>query len=236
MYPPPPPPKSYAIAILDLLGYKKHLGTVDRSASVRLANLYERMFLWLTAVEHGRRFDHLSLTSAGEIVHVNEVVDFIVASDSIMLWVPLQKADFLAAAVARLFIRALGWGAALRGTIAAGECIMDLERHILIGHPIVEAVEAEKRQNWLGVGVLPDPDGVLTSLPEVVAYAVPVHDSSQSPTLQHALAWHWYEDTPNAAQIYLDRLRASAGESYRLKYEHADSFVRSMQRSNCKAG
>jgi len=75
------------------------------------------------------------------------VIDFIVASDSMMLRTPLQKADFLVAAVARVFIRALGWGAALRGAIAAGEWIINLGRPILIGHPIVKAIEVGKRQN-----------------------------------------------------------------------------------------
>lgn len=232
MYPPSPPSKSYAVAVLDLLGYRNFLGDEGRPGSKRLTELYETMFMWLTSVERGRRFDHFSLTAAGEIVRINEVIDFIVASDSIMLWTPLEKADFLAAAVARIFLRALGWGAPLRGAIAAGECIMDIERHILIGHPIIDVVNAEKCQNWLGVAVLPDAEGQLTRLPEVVMYDIPVHKSCQSSALKYALAWHWYEEVPNAAQIYLDRLRPSVNESYRAKYDNADTFIRSAQQND----
>lgn len=72
---PPLAPKSCAVAILDLLGYKELLGNEKGAAgTVGLASLYETMFLWLTAVEDGRRFDHLSLTPAGQIVQINEVV------------------------------------------------------------------------------------------------------------------------------------------------------------------
>jgi hypothetical protein len=229
MHPPSPEPETCAIAILDLLGYKSHLW--DEAGSPKpnaLASLYETFFLWLTATDYGRSFNRFTLTADGKLARVEQAIDYVVASDTMMLWAPRDKAQYLLAATARLFIRALGWGAPLRGAIGFGDCILDFERHIVIGYPIVEAVEAEKRQDWLGVCVLPSAAAALAGNTGIVPYEVPVKQaySQSSPSLQHALAWHWAEEVPNAAEIYLTRLASAAPCGTRQKYKRALAFIR----------
>ncbi len=187
------------------------------------------MYLWCEAAKYGSSFG-VNLAADGELAQVDSAVDFIVASDTIMFWAPMEKADYLVAAVARVFLRALGWGAPTRGAVAVGDCILDLKRHILIGYPIVQALEAEKRQNWLGVAVLPDAAANLTGVDCIVPYDVPLKDPLSTPPLRHALAWHWAEDVPGAAEIYLERLSDVASDSDRAKYDNTGMFVRSKRR------
>jgi hypothetical protein len=225
IHPPGPTPQPFAIGILDLLGYQEHLRQPQG-----LAALYERIRLSLLAVEHGRTLTGLRFDADGKLDTFNETVNFIVASDTIMLWAPMTKVDFLVAAVGRVFITSLEYGSALRGTITAGDCIMDVDRNILIGGPIVEAVTVERFQNWLGVAVIPDAEGALSSARGVVRYDVPLKDDSKRRDLRHALAWHWYEETSNAATIYLDRLKAVTGEPHLDKYDNAAAFIRATPR------
>ena len=118
----------------------------------------------------------------------------------------------------------------MRGAIATGDCILDLERHILIGYPIAQAVAVEKRQEWLGIAVLPDAAKALEKVAGIVRYDVPVKDSSAAHFLQRAVAWHWAAENPGDAAIYLKRLSGLAREGDRAKYENAERFLRSAER------
>jgi len=231
MHPLPPPPESYAVAVLDLLGYKSHLW--DNTGAPKpngLTSLYETCFLWLHAADYGRSFSGFGLTNEGRLLPINEIVNYIIASDTMMLWATKAQAQFLVAAVARIFIRALGWGAPLRGALGYGDCILDLDRRILIGFPIVEALDAEKRQDWIGVCVLPDAVDALEGVTGIVRYDVPLKPqcSNSLPALRHALAWHWAQEVPNAAEIYLTRLAGFAPAVNRVKYDNALTFIRSV--------
>lgn len=226
MYPPPPPPELLFVAILDLLGYHNHLW--DEHQAVRpngLARLYEVYTLLQLARSDSVRFHGIELSDSGRLQPINETVNCRVFSDTLVLWAPEEKARFLVAAVAQLVIRALQFNAPLRGAVAHGECILDPQKGVFIGYPLVEASAAEKAQEWIGVGVLPDAAARLGETPGVVSHSVPMK-TVRPCTLHHAIAWHQAEDLPGAALIYLDRVRSQAPSSARKKYDNALEFIR----------
>ncbi len=216
------------MAILDLLGYKRFLWDErDTRRGGGPADLYERYSLLLHALDKSTTIDRLELRGE-QLFSVWGKLPSLVASDTIMLWSDPPDVGHFLSAVCRLMVQALGWGCPLHGALAYGDCILDTEKNILIGFPIVEAVQAERRQDWIGVGVLPTAAAVLEEHAVVVPYDVPMK-SSEGPTplepLRHALAWHWAEETPNAAQIYTTRMRDSSGEEHRSKYENTLAFI-----------
>jgi hypothetical protein len=232
MYPPPPDPIPYFVAIIDLLGYKDHLSDENGKHKIQgLTNLYEVYYLLLYVAGKSTKFEGLKLLKNGSIISINEAVDCIVASDTIMLWEMKEKAEYFVAAVAKLIHGALGFGAPLRGAIAFGDCIIDKSKNIIIGYPIIEACKAEKLQDWIGVGVLREAAINLESVKGLVDYPVPIKRESENYSdinINHAIAWNWAEDNPNDSVIYLERQRASASIYNRIKYDNALSFVHSI--------
>lgn len=52
-----------------------------------------------------------------------------------------------------IFTEAIKRGIPLRGAISRGKAIMDEEKRLYLGQPIVEAARAEAAQNWMGIGI-----------------------------------------------------------------------------------
>lgn len=52
-----------------------------------------------------------------------------------------------------IFIEAIKRGIPLRGAISRGAAIMNEEKMLYLGQPIVEAARAEAAQNWLGIAL-----------------------------------------------------------------------------------
>lgn len=79
-------------------------------------------------------------------------------SDTFLLWIkrdPLLNpliGGFLEKC-SIVFCKALKRGIPLRGTISIGTSIMDEEKHIFLGKPLVEAAKAEPHQRWLGIAI-----------------------------------------------------------------------------------
>jgi hypothetical protein len=231
MLPPPPTPQPLLVAIVDLLGYKGHLYSPDRTLlDGGVTGLYEKYTLLLVAVRDATRISFHELSEAGQLKAVRAQINHLIASDSVMLWASIEQRDHLVCAIASLVNLGVMFGVPLRGAIAFGECIFQLEKRILIGHPIVDAVEAERCQNWIGVGVLPEAAAHLSSVPGVVDYPVPLKrstckDTSSLPVMRKAVAWHWSDDDPNAPAIRLRRLAEASCNTDRQKYNHALDFV-----------
>lgn len=233
MYPPPPIPQPYFVALLDLLGYASHLYDGDRHRGPRgLESLYETYFLLLHALQSETNLAWLELDPNGDgrIVPISEVVSHQVFSDTILLWAPPDKARFLVVSICRLMLHALARGAPLRGALAFGDCILDEPKGILLGYPMVDAARAERSQDWVGVGVLPEAAACLSGHPAIVAYPVPMKATASGQTLrlEHAVAWHYAEETPFAAATYLERLASVAPSDAAAKYQNAIAFVRAV--------
>ncbi|MFZ5564471.1 MAG: hypothetical protein ACOZBW_10500 [Thermodesulfobacteriota bacterium] len=214
------------VTILDLLGFKRHLR--DENGTIRpngLADLYERYFLLLDAKHRATVIDRFQLTPSNNVEHINTKVQSFVASDTLMLWSNENEVNFLIIAVANLVNQALLYGAPLRGAIAYGDCILESSKRIFLGYPVVDAVQAEQCQEWIGVGVLPSAAEHLKGNPAIVEYTVPIKPACPNISIRHALAWHWAEETPNAPEIRLRRLMGLADSRDRGKYQNAIDFI-----------
>lgn len=74
-------------------------------------------------------------------------------SDTIVFWCPWHPRHLqsLCYSMMEVLCRSVEIGLPLRGAISAGEAILDKEKSHFVGKPIVNAVEAEKVQRWIGV-------------------------------------------------------------------------------------
>jgi hypothetical protein len=236
MIPAAPAPKSFFVGILDLLGFKSHLWGNNRSQRLNgLANLYEKYTLFLTALNRSINFAGFQWTEEQSIRNVNEQISHLVASDTVVLWSAEDKVDYLIWSISNLVNTALTFNVPLRGTLAYGDCIIDPLKNIFIGYPIVEAIEAEKLQEWIGVGVLPTAASRLKHIDAVVEYTVPLktkENRSNLPFISHAVAWHWAEFVPNAPHIRIERLMQMAAAKDKIKYKNALLFVKRIIEKN----
>ncbi len=224
MLPPPPASTLVFVAILDLLGFKATL--CDDSGVSRprgLEELYETYFKLLWAKDLSTRINNFELGQDKNIRHVSGRINNVVASDTVLLWASDDEAEYFVDVVAELVNFALTIDIPLRGAISYGNCIIEKGKNIFLGLPIVEALEAEKIQEWIGIAVLQKAVDKIPNHPRVVEYCVPVKPDTSN--LNHALLWHWAENTPNAPEIRLKRLMNMASEKDKLKYENALAFV-----------
>jgi hypothetical protein len=225
MYPPPPKPQPLFVAVADFLGFKRHLWDQQWAPLTNgLENLYETYFLLLHTLDRATTIDRFELSSENNIKHVNLKISHLIASDTIVLWSSEQEVNYLLIALANLVGQALGSGVPLRGALSYGNCILDPNNNIFIGYPIVEAVEAEKCQDWVGIAVLPQAAYKLSKTGMVVKYEVPLKSGYSAP-IEYAIPWHWAEEVPNASEIHLKRMMDYADEKDRRKYLNAIDFV-----------
>lgn len=219
MWPPPPASKPHFVVVLDLLGYRQILHEKG------LHDLYVLVHFLLHAIEESTRLEGLMLTHENTVEHYDVKISHLFASDTIMLWTDDKNVPYLIGASALLMNKALQFSLPLRGSLAYGDCIFHSERNIHIGHPIVEAIEKEKEQEWIGIGVLRSAAEQLKGHPAIVEYDVPMKEGKAP--LKHALAWHHWEEVPEGATIYLNRLMDSAGKDHCPKYKNTFKFMES---------
>ena len=78
-------------------------------------------------------------------------------SDTILLWTDYSRGPLLLGAAksvaCQFFCRCFASGLPLRGAMAAGPAVMDPERRIFLGEPIIDAARAEAAQRCAGIGI-----------------------------------------------------------------------------------
>lgn len=221
MIPAPPKPEPLFIALVDLLGFKNHLwDSSGQKIQDGLGSLYEKYVRLLAAIKHSIEFNGPRFTREHSIEFVDIKVPHLIASDTVLLWSSQVDVEFLIGAVSNLINLGLTFNVPLRGALAYGDCIIDVSKNIFIGYPIVEAIETEKCQNWIGIGVTNNAANLIDNMDGVVKYPVPLQSSfetNKSINISHAIAWHWAEpfqndpdnlaqNIPNGPEIRLKRL------------------------------
>ena len=155
-------PSVIIMAYFDVLGFSN---LVRNTRLEKLLEIYERLREKVKTAagsigfkEPLRHFDSVFGTNfsnkvdswAWMLLEVNTSI----ISDSIMLWSrfhPPAMDAFLEICCA-FFCEALKIGIPIRGCISFGEAIFDTKKQIFIGLPLVECVNGEKVQNWIGCG------------------------------------------------------------------------------------
>ena len=139
----------YLIFYFDVLGFSARVRDIGLQ---RIRAVYEN----LVEMIDGRRGGQL--VRGGTTVPATFVMSWesTYFSDSILVWTPYPTPDILDPAIymaRRLYCECLARGLPLRGAMAAGEAVMDRDRGIYLGEPLIDAVRAEAAQRWSGLGV-----------------------------------------------------------------------------------
>jgi len=148
-------------------------------------------------------------------------------SDTILLWVPDDDGLIYSFTIAceKLVCEAFDQKWYLRGAIAFGPAVMDLEKRIFIGLPLVEAHLAEISQEWIGVGIHNTARERYRSMKagaptDIVPYQVPVKEKKIP--IQAALNWAIFADSNVKSQL---RHLAIEAPAHKEKYNNTVKFI-----------
>jgi len=144
-----------------LLFYFDVLGFSARVKEVGLSAIYAEYGRLLAMVTE--RSSQLVLDGApdgeGAMVPAMFTIPWSMAyfSDTILLWTDYSRGPLLLGAAksvaCQFFCRCFANGLPLRGAMAAGPAVMDPERRIFLGEPIIDAARAEAGQGCAGIGI-----------------------------------------------------------------------------------
>jgi hypothetical protein len=149
------------LAFLDILGFKN---IALAHSHEHLKSVYQR---FCEAIEHGLSNGKYVLSDAGETKYIGPdvrqtAVNSLLVSDSILIWTDNNSAESfsnIVKAVRSLLAFSIIDGIPLRGAISIGSFTSVLNQwpsqthnfqHSLFGKAIIEAAEAEKKQEWCG--------------------------------------------------------------------------------------
>ena len=143
-------PRPIILGFFDVLGFSDRL---EREGLPAIAATYDDLIK--RAVERGPMraigLRHVSETEAvGVLFALQDLHAYF--SDTILLWSELDQllvSPFLQRC-ADFVCEGLRSGVPVRGVIALGEAIMDRERGVYLGQPIVEAAQLERSLGWAG--------------------------------------------------------------------------------------
>lgn len=130
-----------------------------------------------------------------------------------------------------IFIEAIKRGIPLRGAISRGTAIMDEEKKLFLGTPIVEAARAEAAQNWMGIALTSScQQATLSEAWLLLPYTEHIkkeHIKSSKGTLfaNCVLDWpkYWRETQREDVEPFIQKMNEDA--SYSTYYDNAIKFV-----------
>ncbi len=140
----------YAIALFDVLGFSDlhtNLGTE------KLYTIYEELINKAIIDKTKDGIEFLGASREGFFVVGNLEIRYVYFSDTIILWTIYREElfPFFVTICSEFMVDAIIIGLPLRGAMAVGDAIMDRDKGIFIGEPIIEAARLEKAQDWIGL-------------------------------------------------------------------------------------
>jgi hypothetical protein len=152
-------------------------------------------------------------------------------SDTILLWADLEP-HFVGPFLTRcstLICEALTMSVPLRGAVAIGQAVMEPERGIYLGAPVVEAARLEPKLGWLGAVLAEScawPPFLAEAHPsQIMEYELPVKDPSNiHEAMPVALDWPrlWRKDRKSDL---IDRLSEMAAKTRHPYYAATRKFA-----------
>jgi len=153
-------PKEVIVALFDFLGFKN---AFNKLGHARLRAIYEQL---LSAATRDRGYMTMKGWVGGTVLGAFHP-DFAYFSDTILLWHrwdPLVLPDFVRAC-GEIVCEGIENQIPLRGAISVGLAEMQNKKRIYFGLPIIEAVEAERAQQWVGMSLGPSAAQALSGRP-----------------------------------------------------------------------
>jgi hypothetical protein len=199
--------------LFDVLGFSARVREVGLAA---IYAEYERLLAMVTETGSQLVLDG-EPDGQGSYIPVAFTIPWSMAyfSDTILLWTDYSRGPLMMGAAksvaCQFFCRCFARGLPLRGAMAAGPAVMDLERRIFLGEPLIDAARAEAAQHCAGIGIAaswePYFGGALGRPELLLPYADHIkpgrEDALANIVLDWPSAWRASEDF---AAISLDRL------------------------------
>jgi hypothetical protein len=207
---------SYMIAVLDVLGF---------SDIIRERDLNTVLGAYNNLIALKRYSSEIPVLSSSGIIR--EQISNTIFSDTILLWVPDDDGLIYSftIACAKLICEAFDQKWYLRGAIAFGPAVMDLEQRVFIGLPIIAAHLAEISQEWIGIGIHNTARDRYRSMKggpptDIVSYQVPVKQKN-SP-IEAALNWPIFAYSNVKSEL---RRLAIESPAHKGKYDNTINFI-----------
>ncbi len=220
-----------ALVLFDVLGFSERVNRIGLDA---MYGHYEDLIRLVKAEAGGKVVVSALPAGDGGMVPVAGWLQIQHAyfSDTILLWCPYHPAmsmpfydvclDFVCEALAREL--------PVRGCIAFGEAIMERDRGVFLGEPIIEAARGESAQSWIGVSFGPSLDkpdfSYLGDLRLVLPFEQQIKSGGSDLITPLALDWprRWRDVFKTDPIVQLDRL--DVDPRFSIYYETARSFAR----------
>mgnify|MGYP001254191234 CR=1 FL=1 len=231
--PDPAQPADYLVAFLDVLGFEALLRRIGLEELTRRYG--ELLEVALTPHSEARSWGLALTLVRGQPTPALMWLPIQTAyfSDSLLLWVPYHPShvpEFLDRC-SRVFCEALALGLPLRGSISVGTSVLNKDRGVYLGLPLVEAVRLESKSNWIGIALAGSWKSDVLRIPvppdRVFTYALPLKDGGSSLYSGLVLDWPrvWRESRRDSA---IQRLRELCdprlSEDLRARYDAAVAF------------
>jgi len=145
------------LAYFDVLGSKEKLNQLGLKQYLKIYEQLRKLIikgrgrLVLDAAVNPRLNEDGSITTSTAMYSFD--ADSAFFSDSIVFWVNFDfiRLKNFCQLCSEFFCEVLYLGTPMRGGIAVGEACMDKRKKIFVGEPLIEAVQVEHSQEWLGV-------------------------------------------------------------------------------------
>ena len=148
--------KNIALAFFDILGTSEK---IRRGEYQKVYDFYSYMVDLCSEEQIPLSFAELPghANSDANIV-LNYPMKHAFFSDTFIIWIEYQPLYGMSLRgfyekCMDIFIESIKRGIPLRGAISRGSAVMDEEKKIYLGKPIVEAARAEAAQNWMGIAL-----------------------------------------------------------------------------------
>jgi len=150
-----PTEMGYMIGLFDVLGFSD----LCKLGTIKLLAVYQELIDKVVA-KKDEDFRCFTLMKIGDVkvpALGSLPVRYVYFSDTILLWAPLVEylVEPFAARCSDMIIEGLNLGIPFRGSITIGGAIMNKQKNIFLGQPLIEADRLEKAQNWIGVSFGP---------------------------------------------------------------------------------
>lgn len=149
-----PEERPYLFALFDVLGFESlhtEIGTTN------LYQTYKKLIDKITSKDSFSTFQTFNEPSTAWTMLGSMPLRHHYFSDTIILWTPLLP-EFISPFCARcadIICESILMDVPLRGAISNGSAILNKNKGVFLGSPIIEAERVEKQQNWIGVSFCP---------------------------------------------------------------------------------
>lgn len=165
-----PEERPYLFALFDVLGFEalhSEIGTT------RLYQTYKELIDKVTSKDSFSTFQTFNEPTVAWTMMGSMPLRHHYFSDTIILWTPFLP-EFISPFCARcsdIICESILMGLPLRGAISTGNAILNKDKGVFLGSPIIEAARVESQQNWIGVSFCPsatDPHFQLSLHPDLL--------------------------------------------------------------------